>query len=245
MTSSTHHLPSIPWTFDESVTDCFDDMLQRSIPDYFGMRQRVTELALCFVQPSAFVMDLGCSRGEMIAQLKKKAPFPVSYIGVDASLPMVEASRKRFEQDKDVTILHHDLKKEWPRIYRPRVVLSVLTLQFLPVIYRLSLIQKIYDFLLPGGCFILVEKVKGHHPLTDSLLIDLYHRMKHQNGYPWESIQAKKKALEGVLIPLTVKENEAMIREAGFTQVEGFWRHLNFAGFLAVKPRKNTKHQEV
>ena len=37
------------WTFDKNVTDCFDDMLSRSIPDYNTMRELTIRVADEFI----------------------------------------------------------------------------------------------------------------------------------------------------------------------------------------------------
>ena len=42
--------------------------------------------------------------------------------------------------------------------------------------------------------------------------------------------------LEGVLVPVTARWNEELLHEEGFRSVDCFWRHLNFAGWVAVKP---------
>ena len=42
-------------------------------------------------------------------------------------------------------------------------------------------------------------------------------------------------ALEGVLVPVTASWNAELLRSAGFTDVDVFWRWLNFAGFVAIK----------
>ena len=39
--TSVGHQPGIKWEFDATVTDCFDDMLTRSIPQYDVMRDAV------------------------------------------------------------------------------------------------------------------------------------------------------------------------------------------------------------
>jgi tRNA (cmo5U34)-methyltransferase len=59
--------------------------------------------------------------------------------------------------------------------------------------------------------------------------------MKGRNGYTEEEINSKRIALEGVLVPVTANWNEQLLRDAGFTQVECFWRNLNFAGWIAIK----------
>ena len=46
------------WEFDPEVTRVFDDMLQRSIPDYERMRDWVTDVACAFVQQGTLVVDL-------------------------------------------------------------------------------------------------------------------------------------------------------------------------------------------
>ena len=69
----------------------------------------------------------------------------------------------------------------------------------------------------------------------DSTLVARYYDMKRANGYTTEEIDRKRLALEGVLVPLTGRWNEDALREAGYRQVDCFWRYLNFAGWLAVK----------
>jgi tRNA (cmo5U34)-methyltransferase len=59
--------------------------------------------------------------------------------------------------------------------------------------------------------------------------------MKRRNGYSDEAIRRKALSLEGVLVPLTAAANEEALRAAGFRVVEPFWRHLNFAGWIALR----------
>lgn len=43
-------LPRGKWVFDEAVTNCFDNMIKRSIPDYQNMRNLVFDLGKEFVK---------------------------------------------------------------------------------------------------------------------------------------------------------------------------------------------------
>jgi hypothetical protein len=56
-------LPLGKWTFDGDVTDVFDDMLRRSLPQHETMRQTVFDLGRRLVQPSTEIIDLACARG--------------------------------------------------------------------------------------------------------------------------------------------------------------------------------------
>jgi tRNA (cmo5U34)-methyltransferase len=62
-----------------------------------------------------------------------------------------------------------------------------------------------------------------------------YHALKAAHGYTEEQIERKRLALEGVLVPVTARWNEDLLREVGFNQVECFWRWCNFAGWIAIK----------
>ena len=55
------------------------------------------------------------------------------------------------------------------------------------------------------------------------------------NGYSMNEVERKKLALEGVLVPLTAQINEQFLHNAGFVQVDAFWRNLNFCAWIAVK----------
>ena len=54
-------LPNGIWDFDDKVTEVFDDMLERSIPQYDIMRQAVTSLVKTFIKDGDTILDIGCS----------------------------------------------------------------------------------------------------------------------------------------------------------------------------------------
>ncbi len=94
--SSLDHVPGGPWEFDDDVTHVFDDMLERSIPQYDTMRGLVFEVGKRFVPPGGTVVDLGCSRGEALAPFVDTFGDECSYVGVEVSPPMLDVCRKRF-----------------------------------------------------------------------------------------------------------------------------------------------------
>jgi tRNA (cmo5U34)-methyltransferase len=233
---NNYHVPSKDkWEFDESVTDIFDDMLARSIPQYEVMRDAVTNIAREYIKPASSVIDIGCSRGEQISRLIQSYGTNCTYYGIEVSQPMINASREKFKGFECVSLHELDLRKDWLTLKNVSVTLSVLTLQFIPIEYRLRLLKKIYDSTRKGGCFILVEKVIGGSADIDSLLTNQYYNLKHQNGYSIYEIERKKLSLEGVLVPVTANWNEEMLRLSGFTEVDCFWRWMNFSGWIAVK----------
>lgn len=225
--------PEGRWKFDTDVTDAFDNMLERSIPNYRTMRDAVVQVGSRFLGDAPHIVDVGASRGEAIAPFVAAYPNAGRFVAIEPSAPMVAALRERFD-DSAVEVLELDA-----RHYEPEggadLMLSVLTLQFIPIEHRQKLIHRLFDGLRPGGALILVEKViGGDHELND-LMVEIYHRMKMTNGYTREDVDRKALALEGVLVPVTAAWNEELLTKTGFTSVECFWRWMNFSAWVAIK----------
>jgi tRNA (cmo5U34)-methyltransferase len=243
--SSLGHLPDGAWTFDAEVTACFQDMLARSIPQLDVMRQLVFTLGCSFVHPGDHVLDLGCSLGDALAPFVSKYGASCTYTGVEVSAPMREAALARFQDARrsdaygmeapvQVKVVDCDLRTSLPANTNA-LTLSILTLMFIPVEYRPQLLARLYAQTQAGGALIVVEKVVGQSEDVAQLFTQTYHAFKRQQGYTREEIVRKAMALEGVLVPLTAAWNERLLRQAGFLEVECFWRWCNFAGFLAIK----------
>lgn len=223
------------WEFDEGVAEVFTDMLSRSIPDYENMRELMFRMARHFLQPFSNVLDIGCSTGLSSKRLveceeAKKCDFTL----IDVSEPMLQRCKKLYENDRRVYVLKWDIKDGCP-VQRCSVVISCLTLQFVPIEYRQNIISNIYASLQRGGALLLVEKIIGNSSVIDDVMVEEYYNIKKENAYTEEQIRDKRKALAGALVPLTLDWNLSMLRTAGFVKVDTFWRHLNFCGIIAVK----------
>jgi tRNA (cmo5U34)-methyltransferase len=225
------------WEFDKDVTEVFDEMLVRSIPDYQNMRDLVVSIGSEFAKQHTSIIDVGCSNGNAIKPFIDKLGARNFYKLYDVSIPMLEECQKRFKGWIDsglVKIENHDLRNGIKDV-NASLVLSILTLQFTPIEYRQKIVKSIYNSLNSGGAFILVEKVLGNTYEIDDLLVSKYYKMKKDNLYTQEQIENKRKSLEGVLVPITANWNIELLREAGFKQIDCFWRNLNFVGFIAIK----------
>ena len=231
-------MPEGKWNFDGDVTDSFENMLERSIPQYREMRWLVYQLGVKYAQRDTTIADIGCSRGEAMAALVDSLNRSNRFIGLEISEPMLKAARDRFlHQIKDgyVEIRKYDLRAGLPKDISASVILSILTVQFVPIEYRLGLMKSVHGALLDGGALLLVEKVLGNTSGIDASMVDCYYDMKRRNGYTEDQIQRKRLSLEGVLVPVTAKWNEDLLIKSGFREVDCFWRWMNFAAWLALK----------
>lgn len=224
------------WEFDDEVTRVFEDMLWRSIPSYTVMRDLCTSIAKRHLHRDGIVLDLGCSRGGAIAALLPHSPGGKFY-GVEVSAPMIAAARERFRAEPRVSIDEVDLRLDFPQLRSGSacVVMAVLTLQFIPIEHRARVVARAAEVLHPGAVMIVVEKILGSNAWADDLLVADYYDFKRANGYTQDDIDRKRLALEGVLVPQTEGANIEMLKANGFRNVEPFWRHLNFCGWIAMK----------
>lgn len=71
--------------------------------------------------------------------------------------------------------------------------------------------------------------------MVGRLAAESLHRFKRDQGFSEHEIRAKDRALEGVMEPLSASENEALLRDAGFTTVAPIARWLPFQGCLAIR----------
>lgn len=230
-----NHVEVSPFTFDESVASVFYDMLSRSVPGYGTVLSMLTILGKRYAQPNSYIYDLGCSLGAASLALAQNITVDtVAIHGYDTSDSMLSHGRVLVEKSGKsdmVSLFNQDITT---LDFKPSSIIVLnLTLQFVPVAQRKVLLQKIYDALLPGGVFLLVEKSEDES--AHEVFTDLYYDFKRLNGYNELEISQKRTALEDVLIPETSKEHLARLADVGFKQTEQWFQTLIFRGYIAWK----------
>lgn len=228
-------VPDGNWKFDAEVASVFPNMLERSIPNYDWMRYSISlMIKTLWGQGVVDILDLGCSDGLSYKFLTDSGVNISSYIGLDSSEAMIAQAKQNFS-DEIPQWEHFDIREHFPHFSGSfDVVLSVLTLQFIPVEYRLRILREVYELLNDYGVFVFVEKTLGESLAGHKTNVDSYHAMKLENGYSQKDIEAKRASLENVLVPISARENEQMLKDAGFT-VQRFWQSFNFCGWVAFK----------
>lgn len=102
------------WTFDEEVTRVFDNMLERSIPDYENMRNLIEKIGSRYVQPNTSIIDIGCSNGLSVQPFVMRFNGENDYRLLDISKPMLNACKERYKAYNNVFVEKMDLRSEFP-----------------------------------------------------------------------------------------------------------------------------------
>ncbi len=228
---------SEPFQFNEAVAKVFPDMLKRSIPGYLETLDVIGSLAARYVSAGSNCYDLGCSLGAATLAMRHGSRHSDCRIfAIDNAPAMVERCRDLIAADASeipVETITGDIMDT--AIENASMVVMNYTLQFLPALSRIAMIQKICDGMLPGGILVLSEKVSDEDPVIAELLIDLHHEHKRRNKYSALEVSRKRAALENVLIPESLETHRSRLLDAGFNHVGVWQRHFNFLSIIAIK----------
>ena len=226
------------WRFDGAIAPIFDVHVKQSVPGYDRIQESVSELADFFCEDGAVVIDLGCGTGESLSRIQRVVQDKsLQLIGVDESSDMIQQAMRKTKGTNNF----HFVNEKIESVKLPEdssLVLSILTLQFVSQRHRKAVLKKVYESLGNGGVFILVEKTYSKSGCVQEAFTQLYHDFKEREGLDAMEIREKDKSLRGVMRPLTVAENESILKEVGFENIEMFFRDLHFCGWLAFKEER-------
>lgn len=185
-------------------------MIQRSVPGYSNIISMIGMLAERFAQPNTNVYDLGCSLGAATLSMRRNIHAEgCQIIAVDNSPAMVERCRRHidaFRAQTPVDVIEADIQNI--HIENASMVVLNFTLQFLAPEERQSLLNKIYQGLLPGGVLVLSEKFNFEDKTLGELLFNMHHDFKRANGYSELEISQKRSMLENVMLTDSVETHK-------------------------------------
>ena len=225
------------FNFGKRTATVFDDMLHRSVPFYGEIQRMIGELAADFAVEGTNLYDLGCSTGNTFLMLDPLVSKDVRFVGVDSSPEMLAKAREKLKRQgvaRPHEFICADLN-HGVQITNASVVIVTLTLQFIRPLYRHTLIKSIASGMNDQGCLILVEKVLPKDSMLNRLFIKYYYAFKERQGYSRMEIAQKREALENVLVPYRIEENQELLVSSGFNECDVFFKWYNFCGFIALK----------
>lgn len=224
------------WRFDAQVAGSFDGHVRKSVPLYDQIQAAVADLSDWFIGRQSVVYDIGCASGTTLATLiPRHVGKEVSWVGIDEAEPMLDEARAKLLMFPNVRLVRQSVPSREELIADASFVTAIFTLQFVPPRNRPAFVEQVYRGMVPGGAFVLVEKILGDDPFTDGVFVELYHAFKRNQGFTANQVVEKALSLRGVLIPDKVAEQERRLRTAGFRVVDRFFGWMNWAGWVAIK----------
>ena len=218
----------------------FDEHIDKSIRGYQDLLSDIVSLSRYFVEKETNVYDIGCSTGKLTeAMLKKNQDIEdVHYYGIEVADGFVGDMKSReikltsdYSWNK-IKFLHEDVRDSM--ISNASLITSVFTLQFMSMRDRLPMIKKVYNGLNEGGAFIFAEKTICENAKFQEMITFNFYDYKRK-FFDTKDIMDKEQTLRNIMKPNTWKQIEKYIYDAGFKDVQPFWRNHMFVGAIAVK----------
>jgi tRNA (cmo5U34)-methyltransferase len=213
----------------------YDSVRRLTIPcfdDFYGTVARM----IPFGRDDAFdVLDLGAGTGLLSALLHER--FPKARLTlVDISDEMLARARERFVGAKDVRIAVSDYSVE-PLPGKFDAIVSALSIHHLDDPGKAALFRHIYDALKPGGAFVNAEEVLASTEALDRLYWDEWERQARAAGAPEEEFAGVEERAKYDK-PAKLDDQLEWLREAGFADVDCYYKYLMFAVYGGRPPER-------
>ena len=205
------------WTTREHV----DHYLQRA--DQFPRRAEGESVLLEHVPLDARrVLDIGTGDGRLLDHLRRNRPQMLG-VGLDFSELMLAAARERFAGGEGIELVEHDLTEPLPELGRFDAVVSSMVIHHLEDERKRSLIDEVFELLEPGGVFANFEHVASP---TQRLHEAFFAAIEE----PLECEDPSDRTVD-------VETQLGWLRDAGFDDVDCYWKWLEMALLIGVRPR--------
>jgi len=168
------------------------------------------------------ILDLGTGDGRLLALLRIHRPA-FEGVAIDFSETMLEAAKRRFVMDKQIKVLKHDLNFPLPSsLGLFDAVVSSFAIHHCPDSRKRELYREAFEHLSPRGIFCNLEHVNSPTP-------SLHNAFLNAIGFTPETEDKSNKLLD-------VETQLRWLREIGFIDVDCYWKCLEFALLIGVKP---------
>lgn len=135
---------------------------------------------------------------------------------------MLAAAHERFAGDERVELLKHDLAEPLPELGSFGAVVSSMAIHHLEHDRKRSLVREAFEALEPGGVFANFDQVASP---TDRLHEAFFAAIDE----PLENEDPSDRLLD-------IETQLGWLREAGFDDVDCYWKWLEMALLIGVKP---------
>jgi tRNA (cmo5U34)-methyltransferase len=220
-----------PPAFSGPATHSYADGPPRQVPGFAGLHRMTTMLLAERMPGDGRVLVLGAGGGLELKAFAEAHPG-WSLDGVDPSADMLRLASETAAPHAERIRLHQgyiDSAPEGPF----DAATSLLTFHFIPREQRLETLRQIRRRLKPGAPLVLAHISFPQREPERSMWIARHVVFGAPDGTDPAQLQSSREAIGSRLSILAPEEEEAMLREAGFSGVSLFYAGFSFKGWVA------------
>jgi tRNA (cmo5U34)-methyltransferase len=180
------------------------------------------------------IVELGAGSGLFSAMLR--AAFPAAHLTlIDFSANMLALARNRIGGDPHITFLLADYTTE-PLPANSDAIVSSLSIHHLEDERKHALLRPIFTALRPGGLFINADHIAGPTPkLEETYQLRWLSEVRSLGATEEQIADSLFRQQEDRRTPVATQL--AWLREAGFANVDCWYKHSSFAVMSGTRPR--------
>lgn len=171
-------------------------------------------------------LDLGTGGGRMLTLVLSARPHARA-VGLDMSVPMLDAARRRFDGDERVELLEGNLDLPLPALGSFDAIVSSFAIHHCHHERKRALFAECFDLLTPGGAFLNLDYVSSSTERLSTAFV--------------AAVRGDRRSADTtnapIHIPLAVSTQVRWLEELGFEDVDCHWKWRGFALFGGVRPR--------
>lgn len=181
-------------------------------------------------------LDLGAGTGLVSALILARFPQARPHL-LDISEKMMAQARRRFADRPEVQFDIGDYAREaLPGTYP--LIVSAMSIHHLADSGKQMLMQKIFSALEPGGAFVHAELAHGTTRATEQHYQRHWQAHLESCGFTAEELATIRQRM-ACDRPAPIEHQLAWMREAGFADVDCFFKHYNFTVSMGTKPNRS------
>ena len=209
----------------------YEERVARHVPGVRDLHRMAGLLLAESAPPDGCILVLGAGGGMELRALAAMEP-DWRFDGVAPSPDMLDQARTAVGKDRDRVTFHQGYIEDAPEGPFDGAT-CFLTLHFLPRAERLRTLREIHRRLRPGARF-----VAAHHsyPRDEAdIWLSRNARLLHPERGAEEKVAASVEMMKANLPALSPEQVEALLREAGFTDVRLFYAGFTFRGWVGTR----------
>jgi tRNA (cmo5U34)-methyltransferase len=234
--SGSHRKDASVGEFFNRVSDQYDQSIRKAIPPYQEMFEAV--LGYCFLENSQplSILELGCGTGNLSLLLRQL--FPQAHLTlVDLSPDMLQqASQKLGGPQAALSLVEGGfMDLDFPDSSFHFIV-SSMALHHLLDNEKLVLYRRLFQWLKPGGIFRCADETLALPSQAHDANISQWEQWAKQHGATDEDIVLWTEHAEAYDHYAPLANHFQWLQEAGFTNIDCYWRKLMWTVFGGQKP---------
>lgn len=216
------------WAFTPEVAAVFDDHIRASVPFYDAIQDLVAEASDWLTPAGGLIADLGAATGITVDRIITRHPErslrAVLYDEQPAMLGQAVQRLATAVAAGQVTTYARRVQDGPLEHDHADLTLCLFTLQFLPWPDRVAALTAARKAAAPTGALLVAEKVRPLDVRWAEIGTDVSHDWKARHGITPDAIQAKARALRGVLLPASLAALAGLVVDAGWSTPEVLFR---------------------